>query len=481
MASRPTPSRYVDPSLPWGPGARGWRRRSASASFYAANDRNVQFADLLAQGVAIETEQMGGPDLITAGGAEGLDNQWPLNLAKHPIVEPSRRHAPLVGGEVVFDMTFDRAREPLRARHFERIVSHRRVGEFRLDHVDADDLLRIERREPPNQILQLADVPRPAIGTQPLHRSFVEPFDRQAFAYRQRPEMLDERWDVSCPLAQRRQADRRYIDAVVQVLPKQALPNQLPQIVVGRGDDPDIGADRYAAADGRELALLKHAQEPGLGVDRHVADLVEKQRAALRLLEPPHASRGSPGERAFLMAEQLALDQLARNRGHVDSDERAALAPAEIVQSARYQLLASAAFAHDRHREVRPHQPGEDAINLLHCRRAADQGQLFFGVVLEGRWRPTARRGESALDHADEFAQIERFGQVFKGAALGSLDRGYQGVLRAHDNDPQLRADLLDARDQVEAILVRHDDVGDDEVASPSAIHRHKVAALPVI
>ena len=167
--------------------------------------------------------------------------------------------------------------------------------------------------------------------------------------------MLDEGWDVCCPLAQRRQADRRDIDAVVQVLPKQALPNQLPQVVVGRGDDPDIGTDRHAAADGRELALLKHAQEPGLRVDRHVADLVEEQRAALRLLEPPHAARGSPGERALLMAEQLALDQLARDRGHVDCDERAASALAEIVQSAGYQLLAGAAFAHDRHREVGSH------------------------------------------------------------------------------------------------------------------------------
>ena len=71
---------------------------------------------------------MGGPDLIAAGGAEGLDDQWSLNLAQHPVVEPGRRQAALMGGEVVFDMTFDGASEPLRARHFERVSRHRRVG-----------------------------------------------------------------------------------------------------------------------------------------------------------------------------------------------------------------------------------------------------------------------------------------------------------------------------------------------------------------
>src|SRR5205085_5067420 len=70
-----------------------------------------------------------------------------------------------------------------------------------------------------------------------------------------------------------------------------------------------------------------------------------------------------------------------------------------------------------------------------------------------------------ALDDADELAQIEGLRQVFKGAALGCLDRGQQRALRAHHDDAQFRAHLFDARDQVETVLVWHDDVGDDEVA----------------
>ncbi len=42
---------------------------------------------------------------------------------------------------------------------------------------------------------------------------------------------------------------------------------------------------------------------------RQVADLVEKQGAAVGLLEPAGARGEGAGEGAFLMAEQLSLDQ----------------------------------------------------------------------------------------------------------------------------------------------------------------------------
>ena len=83
---------------------------------------------------------------------------------------------------------------------------------------------------------------------------------------------------------------------------------------MGRGDDPQIGPDRRAAADRHELARLQHAQQAGLRLERHVADLVEEQRAALGLLEAADLARVGAGEGALLVAEQLALDQLARDR-----------------------------------------------------------------------------------------------------------------------------------------------------------------------
>ncbi len=79
---------------------------------------------------------------------------------------------------------------------------------------------------------------------------------------------------------QRRQADGHDVQAIEQILAEQALADGGPQVTMGRGNDADIGAHRLAAADGGELAFLQHAQEAGLGLLRHIPDLIEEQRAA---------------------------------------------------------------------------------------------------------------------------------------------------------------------------------------------------------
>jgi hypothetical protein len=80
--------------------------------------------------------------------------------------------------------------------------------------------------------------------------------------------------------------------------------------------------DRRLAADAVELALGQHAQQARLQRRRHVADLVEEQRAAVGLFEAAAAQRVGAGERALLVAEQLRFEQLLRNRRGVQRDER---------------------------------------------------------------------------------------------------------------------------------------------------------------
>ena len=68
-------------------------------------------------------------------------------------------------------------------------------------------------------------------------------------------------------------------------------------------------------------------------------------------------------------------------------------------------------------------------------------------------------------DDRDQFLQVERLRQIFIGAALGGADRGHEGVLRAHDDDREVRPRLLDARQEIEGVFVGHHHVGDDEIA----------------
>ena len=208
---------------------------------------------------------------------------------------------------------------------------------------------------------------------------------------------------------------------------------------MGRGDDPHVGRLHLAPADAGELALLQHAQQAGLGVERHVADLVEEQRAAARLLELARHRPVGAGEGALLVAEELALDQVPRDRRHVDRDERPGLAQAVVVQRPRHQLLAGAALAGDHHPEVGVHQPRQDAVDLLHRRRAADQRQvvgLARRLLLGGG--TAGLLVERLGDLAEHLLQVERLRQVLVGADLGGADRGHHRVLRAHHDDRQV-------------------------------------------
>ena len=182
------------------------------------------------------------------------------------------------------------------------------------------------------------------------------------------------------------------------------------------------------------------------------------KRPWLRLVAPVNAPRS--------WAEQLALDQLARDRRHVDGHERAGPPAPVVVQRAGDQLLAGAALAVDHHGEVGRREPGDGAIDLLHRHRPPDQRQPVLGVALLARRRRCRqRRLQRAPDHGQQLLQVERLGQILERAALGRLDRGDQRRLRAHHDHPQLGAHPLDARDQVEPVLVGHHHVGDHQVA----------------
>ena len=99
-------------------------------------------------------------------------------------------------------------------------------------------------------------------------------------------EVIGEQQDVRLALAQRRHEDREHVQPVVEILAEFAGGNRFLQILVGGRDQADVGADRLGAAEPFEFALLQHAQQLDLRGEVQVADLVEKQRAALGHLEP---------------------------------------------------------------------------------------------------------------------------------------------------------------------------------------------------
>ncbi len=129
-----------------------------------------------------------------------------------------------------------------------------------------------------------------------------------------RREVLGEHGDVLGALAQRRDLDRHHVQAVEQVLAEAALAHvrSRSRCVAATMRTSTFSA-RLPPTRG-DLVALQHAQQLGLQLERHVADLVEEERAARRLAEASRAALDGAREGALLVAEELALEQLARDR-----------------------------------------------------------------------------------------------------------------------------------------------------------------------
>ena len=132
----------------------------------------------------------------------------------------------------------------------------------------------------------------------------------------------DQRRYVLAPLADRRNVNRDDVQPIVQILAELAARDLVLERLVRGGDHPNIHRDRLGAADPGDDVVLQHAQNLCLRVQAHVADLVEKQRSLVRLLELPGAVGNRSREGSLHVPEELALDQLTRDRGAIHLDER---------------------------------------------------------------------------------------------------------------------------------------------------------------
>src|SRR5262245_39536986 len=237
-------------------------------------------------------------------------------------------------------------------------------------------------------VLQLADVPGPSIGDETSHGLPAHSVDTLADASSELVDQeADQERDVLGAFPERGKRDGEDAEAIVEVLAERAGADNLEQVAVGGGDDPDIDRDGRAAADALDLALLQDAEELGLGLRGELADLVEEKGAAVGQLEAADPPGDGAGEGALLVAEQLALDQAGGQGGAVDLDQWPGRALAVRVDRPGNQLLAGPGLAGDERSGVgRSHpadlvqhgqQRGGPAHDLLEI---VDRLELFLEV-----------------------------------------------------------------------------------------------------
>ncbi|CCG41237.1 hypothetical protein PHAMO_270078 [Magnetospirillum molischianum DSM 120] len=110
-------------------------------------------------------------------------------------------------------------------------------------------------------------------------------------------------------------------------------------------DQSEIDRSRLASAQRHHLTFLQHPQQTGLQRQRHVADFVQEQGAAMRLANP--SGRTVPpgaGKCAGRIAEQFGLDHMFGQGAAIDRDDRLAAARPGGMDSGGEHLLADAGF-----------------------------------------------------------------------------------------------------------------------------------------
>ena len=119
------------------------------------------------------------------------------------------------------------------------------------------------------------------------------------------------------------------------------------QMSIGGGDDANVDADRPRASQSQELPRSWSTRKRNFACATGVISVT--------LVEEQHATRGQfnltrlrlvrAGERSTLESEQLRLEELLRQRGAIDRDERAPPSRRPLVDEPRDDFLAAARLA----------------------------------------------------------------------------------------------------------------------------------------
>ncbi|MGB8958488.1 MAG: hypothetical protein WCC00_05705 [Candidatus Aminicenantales bacterium] len=317
-----------------------------------------------------------------------------------------------------------------------------------------------------DDVLELADVAFPGEGGHGLQGVRGELPRPEIVLLGEGPrKIVDEKRDVLLPLAQGRRIERDDVQAEEEVLPEPPLLDLLPQVLVGRGDDPDVDLGDLARADLLDFTLLEDAQDLGLGPEAHVADLVEKDRAAVGLLELTRLLLRGPGEGPLLVAEELRFDELLRDGGAVDLDEGLAGPQAVGVDRPGDELLAGAALAVDEHGGVGRGDLEDLLPQVLDEGMVADDLVVLLGLLLEVlALAAEARLLEGVADADKDALAMERLLQKIEGSELGRLDGRLDGPLPRDHDDLRHERPGPELGQNLETALPRHLDVQEDEV-----------------
>ena len=145
-----------------------------------------------------------------------------------------------------------------------------------------------------------------------------------------------------------------------------------------------------------------------------------------------------------------------------------------LMEGARDQLLAGAAFAVDQNRGPARRRLHDQVEDLLHPRAAADDLAEPVGMMLQVLAQHAILGDQAALREGvahdgEHFVVLERLGDVVKRATLHRRDGALDRRERGNHQHRQVVVDLLQLVERGHAVHARHHDVDDRGVEGARA------------
>ena len=221
-------------------------------------------------------------------------------------------------------------------------------------------------------------------------------------------------------------------------------------------------------ADAAEGLVLEETEQLGLAAGGEIADLVEHDRAAVGELEQPLLLLPGVGEGAPLVAEQLALQELVRQRRAIDGDEELGRSAARGMDGSRHDLLARSALALDQDGGLARGEPRDRVANLRDRARVPDEAVRLGGARDAGA-PPPRRPGERPGHHVVERLHGEGLHEKVGRAELHRLDRQAHGPVRGHHDHRQIRMERQAAPQRLDAVDAAQPDVEEHQIGADGA------------
>jgi hypothetical protein len=138
------------------------------------------------------------------------------------------------------------------------------------------------------------------------------------------------------------------------------------------------------------------------------------------------------------------------------------------VDRPRHQLLARAGLAAEQDRGQAAGERTDRLVNLDHLRVPSDHMLVGrdreVGITRLEHGAPARSLRDAAAHHVVDVIEIQRLQQEVEGAVADGVDRGlHGGVPGEQDHIGGGRAGL-ELSEQVEAVHLRHHDIGEDDV-----------------